>query len=360
LIYYEKKRKQKMDVSIKQIKTEMWISLSLIVCAVFIASCSGTNITSTKGLPTPIIPTETMTITPESSRTQTQTPTKTPTLTPSITPTPTRSPTIMPSPTLGIGSTMVSPIDGMVMVYVPEGEFLTGISGGPLADIYPQHSVYLDAYWIDSFEVTNAMFILFTNATGYVTEAEQQGSDIYLIGSGIYSGADVNWRHPNGSDTDLSGLENYPVVNISWKDATEYCAWAGRRLPTEAEWEKAARGTDGRKQPWGEGIDCTMANIEGCGIISAVEVGTYPTDVSPYRAFDMAGNVSEYVADWYHKHLDATPEINPTGPSEGFFHIGMGGSFFEIFLGNGLISGWQLGPGISGGNFVGFRCATPS
>jgi formylglycine-generating enzyme required for sulfatase activity len=331
----------------------------LLLVIPFISSCVGSTITSSKNVPTNPISTQTTTRTLEPSKTPTPIATNTPTLTPSIAPTHTRTPSMTPSPTLGIGSTMVSPIDGMVMVYVPEGEFLTGISGGPLADIYPQHSVYLDAYWIDSFEVTNAMFILFTNATGYVTEAEQQGSGIYLAASDRVSGADVNWRHPNGSDTDLSGLENYPVVNISWKDATEYCAWAGRRLPTEAEWEKAARGTDGRKQPWGEGIDCTTANIEGCGIFSAVEVGTYLTDVSPYRAFDMAGNVSEYVSDWDHKHLDATPEINPTGPSEGFFHIGKGGSFFEIFLGNGLISGWQLGPGMYGGNFVGFRCATP-
>jgi serine/threonine-protein kinase len=155
---------------------------------------------------------------------------KTPTNIP--TPTPTNTPTQTPTPTLGVGSTQVSPKDNMEMVYVPAGEFEMGSNEHEWEQ--PIHIVYLDAYWIDKYEVTNAQYAL----------CVQTG----------------DCDKPEGSYYLTSEYDDHPVVNVSWYDAEDYCAWAGRSLPTEAEWEKAARGEDGRTYPWGEGINCGLAN----------------------------------------------------------------------------------------------------
>ena len=121
------------------------------------------------------------------------------------------------------------------------------------SDEKPQHKVTLDAFWIDRTEVTNAMFAKFVAATSYKTDGEKAGKGFVLnLTSGQWEEmAGADWQHPRGPGSDLAGLDQHPVVQVSWNDATAYCAWAGRRLPTEAEWEKAARGTDGRKFPWG-------------------------------------------------------------------------------------------------------------
>ena len=234
------------------------------------------------------------------------------------------------------GATSTRPADGMVMVYVPAGEFYMGSPPGVGEDDeHPRHKVDLDGYWIDQTEVTNQQFEGFVQATGYRTDAEQLGeARVYLAGQwqGI-SGAD--WRHPEGPASNLSGRSMYPVVNVSWYDAHAYCTWAGARLPSEAEWEKAARGTDERMYPWGnEKASCTYAVInagtkDGCGQGSRPwPVGSKPRGASPYGALDMAGNVWEWVNDWYAETYYAeSPLSNPSGPATGQAKVARGGSW---------------------------------
>jgi formylglycine-generating enzyme required for sulfatase activity len=266
---------------------------------------------------------------------------------------PTSPPTTVPETV----STRTCAKDGMVQVYVPAGEFLMGSTSSDIDQVLeicahcqrdwfqnemPQRQVYLDAFWIDRTEVTNAMFAEFVAATGYETAAEQAGSGIvfnlFSKDWKLTKGAD--WQHPRGPTTDIQGLDDHPVVQVNWNDATAYCEWAGRRLPTEAEWEKAARGTDGRVYPWGNqppagnllnfadrNLDAPVSNHgEDDGYPFTAPVGSYPDGASPYGALDMAGNVWERVSDWYGDYASA-PSRNPAGPSSGDYVILRGGSW---------------------------------
>jgi len=304
-----------------------------------------------------------------------------PAMTSTVTPTP--EPTAIP--TLGIGSTRVSDVDGMVLVYVPAGEFLMGTSDDEMASILaansqaaqswfageqPQHTVYLDAFWIARSEVTNAMFSQFAAQTGYMTDAESAGeAEVYSGGDGrILSGA--SWQHPGGASTDLTGLESHPVTLVSWNDAAAYCEWAGRRLPSEAEWEKAARGTEGGIYPWGDGnvagdllnfADASAAlpwsdNSIDDGYATTAPVGSYPAGASPYGALDMAGNVWEWVSDWYGEaYYEISPYENPGGPASGDQHIFHGGSWLNDV---GTLHPADRGTSTSDYlNIFGFRCA---
>jgi len=186
----------------------------------------------------------------------------------------------------GIGSTKIFEIDGMEMVFVPAGDFEMGCDPEFIegwfcySDQIPLHTVYLDAFWIDKYEVTNRQYALCVAdrlCTGPTNYSSNTRSDYF--------------NNPNYS--------NYPVINVSWEDANNYCNWAGKRLPTEAEWEKAARGEDGRVFPWGTvNINNTLLNFNQ-SIGDTTEVGDYPNGASPYGVLDMAGNVWEWVADWY-------------------------------------------------------------
>ncbi len=220
------------------------------------------------------------------------------------------SPTLT-APALGIGSTMISSKDGMILVYVPEGEFLMGSEDG-YGDESPEHTVYLDAYWIDQTEVTNAQY--------------QQ-----CVEDGACSLPDETYSWSRNDYYGNSAYADYPVIYVNWNQASDYCEWAGRRLPTEAEWEKAARGTDGRTYPWGEkSPNANLANYNE-NIGDTTEVGSYPAGASPYGALDMAGNVWEWVADWYDDdYYDASPFENPQGPASGFYRAIRGGSWYDI------------------------------
>ncbi len=198
--------------------------------------------------------------------------------------------------------------DSAEMVLAPTGSFLMGSTEGTgNQDEHPQHSVSLDAYYIDQFEVTNAQYAEFMNATGHP--------------------APRMWGQPQFDKPNL------PVVGITWFDAQAYSKWAKKRLPTEAEWEKAARGTDGRIFPWGNDSDTEKANVE-MSIGRLTDVGSYPAGVSPYGVHDMAGNVFEWVADWYdaNYYLDS-PDENPPGPETGQYRILRGGSWLDTWWG---------------------------
>jgi eukaryotic-like serine/threonine-protein kinase len=271
-----------------------------------------------------------------------------------------------------LGSTRVSETDGMIQVFVPGGDFSMGSDTSSYADERPVHTVFLDSYWIDQTEVTNAMFETFVNQSGYQTDAEETGSS-YVYNPDDNSdelthGAD--WQHPLGPDSNLMELSQYPVVHVSWNDALAYCEWAGRRLPTEAEWEKAARGTDGRTFPWGNDFDGTRLNFADVNLNASLgnsnfddgyqlssPVGNYLSGASPYGALDLAGNVWEWVNDWVDEsYYQSSPPGNPGGPATGEYHVLRGGSWHDPEDGQRTAyRGWATPDDTD--ITLGFRCA---
>jgi serine/threonine-protein kinase len=195
----------------------------------------------------------------------------------------------------------------MLLVFVPEGGFEMGSPDN--LDEMPQHVVTLDAFWIDQTEVTSADYALCVAA-----KACKPPRRITSNLKDLYYG---NSRYAD-----------FPVIWMAWNDAQAYCQWAGGRLPTEAEWEKAARGTDGRHYPWGDNPpDGTLLNFDEL-LKDVSQTGSYPTGASPYGALDMAGNVWEWVSDWYGIDYYAhSPDHDPLGPEAGTQHLLRGGSF---------------------------------
>lgn len=196
-------------------------------------------------------------------------------------------------------------LDDAEYVFVPAGEFTMGSMAGEESDEGSEHTVFLDGYWIMRTEVTRAQY-----------------------GKCVAAGAcseplDLNW--------DYASYWNFPVVNVTWRQAQDYAEWAGGRLPTEAEWEKAARGTDGRTYPWGD--DWPLTNLVNCcGIVGRASPVTLYTSrsMSPYGAVDMSGNVREWVADWYDgSYYKNSPVQNPAGPTAGDYRVIRGGSFAQ-------------------------------
>ncbi len=247
------------------------------------------------------------------------------------------SPAATPAPTVSPAPTAIPPYtrpaDGMTMLYVPGATFTMG-------DGNDAHQVTLSAYWIDQTDVTNAKYAKCVAASGCTAPSDKSSA----TRSSYYGN---------------SQFDNYPVIYVNWSQAKSYCDWAGKvsgvtvALPTEAQWELAARGTDGRTYPWvGNSIDKTYANYYGTDTSA---VCSYPKGVSPYGACDMAGNVQQWVADFY----DAYPGglvSNPTGPTTGTYRVLRGGSWNYIYY--FLRSAYRndLGPAFTFVD-IGFRCA---
>jgi serine/threonine-protein kinase len=236
------------------------------------------------------------------------------------------------------------------LVRVPAGDFTMGsdaLDTDAYYDERPAHTVYLDAFEIGRYEVTVGQFRAFVESTGYRTGAEMDGWAYAWTGKDWERVSGANWRSPRGPEGGAA-LDDHPVTQVTWDDAAAFCRWvsevSGRdvRLPTEAQWEKAARGTDGRRYPWADGTESKRllnhadrslavewANQgQDDGYEFTAPVGSYPAGASPCGALDMAGNVSEWVSDWYAAQYYATaPKSNPSGPSAGEARVLRGGSW---------------------------------
>jgi iron(II)-dependent oxidoreductase len=240
------------------------------------------------------------------------------------------------------------------MVTIPAGTFLMGsdkkIDRNAYPAEFPQRKVYLDAYEIDKFEVTTVQFLNFVLATG--------------------RNPLIDWQYDGGNFQET--MAGHPVMHVSWFDAEAYCKWAGKRLPTSAEWEKAARGEDGRIYPWGnEPAGLSRANFGRTGLSGPVRdrperlllyppiisVDKYENSVSPYGLFQMAGNVAEWTADWYDpSYYKKAPDRNPKGPEKGTQRAFRGGGWIDSTPSvrsaqrNGTDPNTKM-------NWLGFRCA---
>ncbi len=200
-------------------------------------------------------------------------------------------------------------------VLIPAGEFIMGTDEAR-EDTYPEHKVYLDAYEIDRYEVTNAQYWEFLN---YMKKTNDH--------SKCFKGEPGNKDHtPRFWENEYYNTPDYPIARIDWYDAYAYAAWAGKRLPTEAEWEKAARGADGRKFPWGNEWDPSRCNLSG----EPKPVGSVESGKNVYGCYDMAGSVYEWCADWYlDTYYQESPSKNPKGPETGVRRTIRGGSRFS-------------------------------
>ena len=227
----------------------------------------------------------------------------------------------------------ISPIDGMTEIYIPVGEFLMGNGNNSKTD-NRQHQIYLDSYWIDKVVITNAMY----------ARCLEAGACTHPAAYDTYYGA---WAY-----------RDYPVVYVNWYQADQYCHWAGRNLPTEAQWEKAARGTDGRRYPWGNQLpNPRLANFNLSLIGEPVPVYRYPLGASPYGVLNMAGNIREWIADWYgENYYQSSPSENPTGPITGTERSLRSGSYAENQQQISVYTRFKHLPDSAGLN-RGFRCA---
>jgi serine/threonine-protein kinase len=290
-----------------------------------------------------------------------------------VTPLPTIPPRVLPTstieivlPTVTVTSTpkatptvepinqRISSVDGMPQVYIPAGIFhMGGMDVRRAPNEIPDHDVQLDAYWMDQLEVTNAMFALCMSRGGCTPPQSfksQRRADYF-----------------NNIE-----FKDYPVVYVTWEQGKAYCEWAGRRLPSEAEWERAARGDDFRTFPWGEDkADGTLANFNFI-VNDTSRVGSYAAGASPFGVLDMAGNVAEWVNDYYSFNYSVSNSVvNPTGPerSGSFNRVVRGGSLGDAEINirvskRSSVAGPNPNaePGSSAalGDFsprIGFRCA---
>ncbi|GAA2146034.1 formylglycine-generating enzyme family protein [Nocardioides koreensis] len=276
-------------------------------------------------------------------------------------------------------------------VRIEGGEFVLGDAFGegyPADGETPVHRVRLSTFHVDATTVTNAAFAAFVKATGHVTTAEREGSSAVFQLDHTGDGADVlgrpaatpwwlavrgaDWRHPEGPGSEVSRRQNHPVVHVSHDDATAYAAWAGKRLPTEAEWEAAARGgLEGRRYPWGDDLlprgrwMCNIfqgrfpvENTREDGWASTAPVKTFPPN--GYGLHQMAGNVWEWCADWFDAEAYATvAPADPAGPETGTARVMRGGSFLchDSYCNRYRVAARSSSPPDSSASNLGFRCA---
>lgn len=225
------------------------------------------------------------------------------------------------------------------MILIPAGPFIMGSEDGNY-DESPEREVYLDAFNIDEYPVTNADYKKFIDETGYkVPYVGQVWSEKY------------DWKdrmYPEGKG-------GHPVILVTWQDAIAYCQWAGKRLPTEAEWEKAARGADGRIWPWGNTWDSGRLACSGSG--ETMPVARYEQGKSPCGCFGMAGNVWEWTSDWYESlYFRNAPSKNPTGPEKGDHKVLKGGAWIHGEFSVRCAMRFHK-PLDYCDNYIGFRCA---
>lgn len=264
---------------------------------------------------TPVPPPPTVTpIPPTSTSSMTTAPTIMPTSTPTfppMSPTPTSVPptaTLPPEP----GATRVWEKDSSEMIYIPAGEFVMGLrQDGSIAydgDEF-RHTVYLDAFWIDKYETTNAQYKR-------------------CVDAGACERPFSNSSYSRVAYYDDPQFDRYPVIEVNWKGAADYCQWVGKRLPTEAEWEYAARGADERTWPWGSLFDPDKVNSWEGGAGDTTQVDWYANGASVFGVLNMAGNVAEWTADWYGSdYYHDAPVHNPQGPASGLLKVARGGSW---------------------------------
>jgi formylglycine-generating enzyme required for sulfatase activity len=224
------------------------------------------------------------------------------------------------------------------MVTIPAGPFIRGTENGGF-DEQPQRTIHLDMFFIDRYEVTNHQYQQFVLATGH----RKPG---------------LAARYAKSSSK-MKGT-NQPVVYVSWDDANEYCRWKGKRLPTEAEWEKAMRGSDGRLWPWGNKEQANGANWARVhdGYEVSAPAGSFRSDKSPYGVMDGAGNVIEWVADWYQEtYYKDSPDQSPPSPEYGIYRVLRGGGYTTTGGDVRITSRSKMMPDFRD-ETIGFRCAT--
>ena len=297
-----------------------------------------------------------------------------------------------------------APVNTNEMVWIPAGTFWMGSESGQ-ADERPLHQVTLDGIWMDKTDVTTEEFKTFTDATGYVTTAERKpdvkdfpgadpmllvpGALVFLPPRGVVSLRDpwiwwkyvpgANWRHPEGPDSDIKGREKYPVVDVSWNDAVSYAHWCGKRLPTEAEWEHAARGGLEKKSfDWGDEKvphgrwqaniwqgSFPNQNTREDGFTGAAPVASFAAN--GYGLYDMAGNVWQWCADFYAPNFYAnSPAKNPRGPAASYDpdepgvakRVQRGGSYLcsDVYCSGYRPSARMKSTPDTGLSHTGFRC----